>query len=239
MALQDRPELADVIDLAEQNTHVSINVCVLGEVVRYHAPFRADPPSVDVQLVARPITRDGTRYSEPVITRVPIAYPSFGPIVIRAVPEVGDGLMCHVFDRDILGWLANGKGGTFDPGSRRTHDKNDIVAVPCMRPNRRTPISTDEARQIYIGDEGGRGTFIKLNVQTGAVVVEGTKVNLGAGATPLQGNARVGDTVATGASMATWIAAITAAVASPTPVVVPPPIDFGKIATGSTKVFSE
>lgn len=260
MAENLQPQLADVFDLYERNAQVGINVCLLGEVARYHAGKAGVEPTVDVQLLPRPQLRDGTRFDHPVITRVPIAQWSFGPIVIRAVPEKGDGLLCHVFDREILTWLRRNpseRPQTYDPVSRRTHSSSDIIAVPCMRQNLRTPSATDVARQVYIGNDTGKGTFLKMNVQTGAIeleapttvdtkagvstTIEAALVKLG-GPAALLGNARSTDPVlidpALLASVLGCIAGI-ATLSAGTIVVPPPGPNSGAIGLASTKVLSE
>ncbi len=269
MADNVQPELADVFELAERNAHIGINVCILGQVARYHAGSVNRAPTVDVQILARPLLRNGTRFDHDIITRVPLAQWSYGPIVIRSVPEKGDGLMCHVFDREILTWLKKNpseRQQTYDPVSRRTHDANDIVAVPCMRQNLRTPSATDTARQIYIGHESGKGTFLKLNTQTGAIKLEAsTTVDTKAGVSttidaalvklggPLAtlGNARLSDKVAGSAALATYLGLVNTQLAKiPIP---PTPAEtaalqaaltaalalLGQISTSSTKVLSE
>ena len=260
MAENVQPQLADVLELAERNAHIGINVCVLGEVARYHAGKAGVEPTVDVQLLPRPLLRNGTRFDHPIITRVPIAQWSFGPIVIRAVPEKGDGLMCHVFDREILTWLKRNpaeRPQTYDPVSRRTHDRSDIVAVPSMRQNLRSPSQTDTARQVYIGSDTGKGTFLKINVQTGAIELEAaTTVDTKAGASTtieaalvklggpaaVLGNARTTDPVlidpALLASVIGCIAGI-ATLSAGTIVVPPPGPNSGAIGPASTKVLSE
>ena len=235
-----RPELADLVEQAERNTHISINCCVLGEVARYHAGKANTPPTVDVRILPRVLLRDGTRFSQEVITRVPIAQWSFGPIVMRAVPEVGDGLSCQVFDREILTWLTKNprdKMRTYDPVNRRTHDPNDIVASPNMRQNLRNPVGTDTPRQVYIGNENGKGTYLTLNVQTGTVELEGTTIKLGALAT--LGVARLTAKTSADVTMLTWITAVTAfvnGIATGTAVL---PTDFGKVSSASSKVKAE
>lgn len=254
MAANVQPQLADVFDLAERNTHVGINVCVAGEVARYHAGTAGVEPTVDVQILARPLLRDGTRFDYPLITRVPIAQWSFGPIVIRAVPEKGDGLMCHVFDREILTWLKRNpatRPQTYDPVSRRTHSASDIVAVPSMRQNLRTPKATDKARQVYIGHESGKGTFLKLNVLTGAIELEASTsvdtkagvsttidaalVNLG-GPTATLGNARITDKVAGSSALATYLGLVNTQLGKiPVP---PTPAETTALATALTAALT-
>jgi len=252
-----RPELADLIEQAERNTHVSINVCVLGEVARYHAGKANTPPTVDVRILPRMLLRNGIRFNPEIISRVPIGQWSFGPVVIRAVPEVGDGLVCHVFDREILTWLTKNPSDrkrNYDPVSRRTHDPNDIIAFPSIRPNLRNPSGTDTPRQIYIGHESGKGTHLKVNVQTGAIAleasstvdtkagtsttIEAASVKLG-GPTATLGVARITDTVGADVTMATWIAAVTAFVNGAAPGTAILPSDFGKVSSASSKVKSE
>lgn len=235
MGAKERPKFADVLDLLELNVHVGLHVCKLGEVARYH---KGPPARVDVQFQARPILRDGIRYDRPIVPRVPIAQWSFGPIVIRAVPEVGDAVVCHVFDREIATYLRSG-GGTYNPSSRRSHSVNDIIAVPSIRTNRKDPKTTDQARTIYIGHESGSGDYIRINVQTGATeIVTKTSLKLGS-ATATLGVARMTDTVGPGTTMATWIAAITTAVNTLAPGSAIAPTDFGSIVSASTKVKSE
>jgi len=236
MGVNDRPELPDLFELWERNVHNGIHCLELGEVLRYH---KGPPPTVDVQLSARPLLNTGDRYDRPVISRVPVVFPSFGPIVIRAVPERGDGLMCHVFDREIATWL-RGNGGTYNPDTRRTHNLNDIVAVPSMRRNRKQPRTTDNARELFIGHESGQGTYLKLNVQTGAVsVVADTSVRLGSELATL-GVARQTDPIAINAAdVANLNAALVKLNALPPVTAFPPVSGTGTIVSGSAKVRSE
>ena len=246
MGVLDRPQLADLFDQWERNVHNGLNVCMQGEVTRYH---KGPPPSVDIQFGARPLLRSGERYDRPIISRVPIAQWSFGPIVIRAVPEPGDGCVCHVFDREIYTYLT-GAGGTYDPRSRRTHDKNDIIAVPALRRDRRQPRNTDKPRTIYIGHESGTGTYMSIDVQTGSVsVVAATSVRLGSPTATLA-VARATDPVSPNAIAAAWFATAATVMAKipipPTPAelavlaLFPTALTgLGFIASGSLKVKSE
>lgn len=252
MGVSDRPEMADWADLIELNTNVAIEVCLLGEVVRYH---KGPPPQVDVQFGARAFLRDGRRYDRPLVKRVPIAFASFGPIVIRAVPEVGDGVMCHVFDREILTWLMGknkkGRKGPYDPSVSRMHDSNDIVAVPTLRPHHREPRTTDKARTIYIGHESGEGDYLRIDVQTGKTeIVAKTSLKLGS-SSATKGVARMGDSVGIATGAAAWFTQISTFVAAiPKPLTPAELITFatalttlqtqlGTITGASTKVKSE
>ncbi len=117
-----------------------------------------------------------------------------------------------VFDRDLNTWLASPPGVPVDPMFAWNHELKDSTFWPDLRP--------DTVPLVPVANPAAH------------VIKASTALQLG-GDLAVLGVARLTDTVAPNASMAAWIAAVSAATA------VPAPVGFGDIATSSTKVVSE
>lgn len=135
--------------------------------------------------------------------------------------NVGDKGHVTVFDRSVDRWIERGEGG--DPQFRHTHNRIDGVFTPGLR---------DKSRAIG------------PTYDSTAAVLEHDSIKLGALA--VLAAARQTDNVSAGVSivtlplmnMATWIGIVTTTLAA-LGVAISPPVDFGKISSGSGKVSIE
>jgi hypothetical protein len=124
------PGLSQVLGAWVTRACADIMVCKPARVVRWDAAL---------QLVdAQPLTKNsyydetGERKTEdwPVITNVPMCFPSSGGYGMTFPVAVGDMVLLMFADRSIDGLLANGS--NVDPGEGRSHHLSDAIAIPGM-----------------------------------------------------------------------------------------------------------
>lgn len=150
---------------------------------------------------------------------------------------VGENVLLIVFDRDISGWLP--AGAVEAPVRRMMHDISSCVAIPGLRPISRQGKQVVAPGELFIGADSGSPPMLTMRKTPASATLEATTISLGAGATPLQGAARVGDEVIPGETMATWIAGVTAFINTLASGTLTAPVDFGTILTGSAKTRIE
>lgn len=217
------PDLAELFRVALRAERLSIRTHSLCTVKGYDPATQKVRVVVDILQVVNDNTKEPTGLDpNPSTVQMPVeledinvAWPRTSSGYLTFPINEDDKGELHIQDRDIDAWLS--EGGPVDPVAMWTHAMSGAVFHPAIF-NDDNPITpaTDQT----------------------ATVLEGELVNIGRAATLPA--ARVTDTVAAGASMATWIAAVnTAFAALVPPVIIPPPVDFGAIATGSAKVKVE
>jgi len=158
--------------------------------------YTASEQSCDVQPAF--LEEDGTEL--PVLTRVPVYFPRFGPFSISAPPAAGDPCWIGFSERDIDNWMNFGKKAS--PLSRRSFDWNDAVVWAGFSPfndslavasatdlviglaNSNMIIRVTPAGKIQIGNEN---TSVDLLAILDSVLSElmTTTVNTGIGPQPL------------------------------------------------------
>lgn len=181
--------------------------------------------------------RSGDVVTLPQIDRVPVLWPAGGGWAMDADLVVGENVLLIVFDRDISGWLPSG--AVQAPVRRMLHDISSCVAVPGLRPISRQGSQSVAPGELFIGSDTGSPPMLTMRKLPASATLEATTISLGAGATPLQGAARVGDTVVPGETMLAWIAAVTTALNTLAPGSAVLPDDFGLVFSGSTKTRIE
>jgi hypothetical protein len=119
---------------------------------------------------------DGSRI--PPITKVPILFPGSSAWAVTWSLAVGDEVWLFFAERDIDEWLEYG--GYRAPGTERIFDWSDAVAwpSPVSRPN---VITQASATDLVISARSSKN-YIQLK-SDGEVVVDGTTIYLGEGAT--------------------------------------------------------
>ena len=220
-----------------------VHVAMPGKVVAYHAPDN----TVDVQpMIGHGVDQpDGTVTPEypPRLLGVPVCFQRGGGYALTFEVDPGDMVLLVFCERALdLWWDATrGASSVVDLRNTRKHDWSDAVAIPGLL-NRTTAKPNPDALKMLLGAEDGSAT-LKLDRRARSAQLAADRVDLGGLAGQPVG--RVGDRVqvlpADNPAFYAWIAAVSAAAASPTPSPVPPftgPI-VGSILTGSGKVKSE
>lgn len=126
-----------------------------------------------------------------------------------------------VFDRSVDRWKQRGEGG--DPGMRHTHNRIDGVFRPGLRDKSRAIPSFDQTSAVleHASILLGKSASLKAARDTDSVAAGTTVV------------------VPPALNMAGWIAGVTAFINGVAPGTLTPPVDFGNISNGSTKVRIE
>ena len=168
----DRKDFNELFTLLREKWAVEVRTIIPG-IVKGYAVVKGRPVC-DVQLGPRQILADLTDDELPLVERVPIGYLVMGSITIRAQLEVGQGVLCHVSDRQLNKFLTEGR-STYRPGIGSIHDENDIIASPTLQPNAKEPTVSMNPSELYIGDHSGAATFLRMNTQTGEITVKTSK----------------------------------------------------------------
>jgi len=121
-------------------------------------------PSTSRQSTSRPVT-------------IPVAWPSWGDIVIQGVLEVGDEVLVRCQDKNWLAWLETG--GVADDVGVGGHQAGYAVAEPVQIsvPRRAPPLAPTDALRIGRKDSL---TTIVLGVD-GSITLNATEVSMTAG----------------------------------------------------------
>lgn len=94
----------------------------------------------------------------PVISNVPVAFPTAGGIFLSLPIQAGDVGVVLITDRSLEKWLS--AGGEVEPDDTRTHNLSDAVFYPGLKPfgaARQGVSTTAAALQV----ENGVGVFVK------------------------------------------------------------------------------
>lgn len=167
----DAPTEEDYQALLDLNMRLSIRTAIPGIVTGLQK--LKSRLAVTVQLSPKQMLRDGRVEDIVTVERVPIGYQTGGGITIRHKLDIGDGVLCHVSDRTLEGYLSGG-GRTYRPIFGDTHNPNDIIAVPMLSPDANEPTVSLNPQELYIGDYDGSKTFMRMNVAKGTVTLETT-----------------------------------------------------------------
>jgi hypothetical protein len=230
-----QPDLNDVFRVAFERLQADIRTATVGTVTRFtRSPNREC--SVRVDMLAQ--LRSGDAVEIPEVDRVPIVWPFGGGWSADADLAIGEQVLLLVIDRDISSWLP--AGGEVEPTRRALHKITNAVAIPGLWSINNQSTQAPAPGELRIGAHSSASPRLTLGTLPAPnALIEATTIKLGAGATPLQGAARVGDDVVPDVTMATWISAVTTFIntlASGTLIL---PSDFGLIFSGSTKTRIE
>lgn len=219
-------ELNDVCEALKDQINIMSRTMIPGTVVGFRRI--KNRPVADIRVGTLIVWADRTS-SEKIIRNVPVQNFCAGGITIQVDLEKGDEVWISCADRDISTWIESGE--AHKPATGRIKDFSDAVCIPNLQSNKNLPTAVPGKRTIYIGSKDGSTTFMKLSVLNDDITFEANSVKIGKGAT--LGAARISDTVAVDANMATWITAVSLATGAPAP------SDFGLISSGSSKVDIE
>lgn len=155
--MSDRsPTLAGLLNRVMNRTMEELRVALPAKIVSYDAAKQ----TADVQPLIKETyeNEEGETVSEsiPVITSVPIIFPSGGGMRMTFPMSVGDTVMLVFSDRSLDVWQA--QGNESDPVDQRRHHITDAVAFPGLHANN-APWSGAEAGVITIGSNSGTAQF--------------------------------------------------------------------------------
>ena len=147
------PTLQEVLERVRGAAGADVRVALPAKVVRYDATKR--------QVDAAPCVKefytdeDGARVAEalPVITSVPVCFPSSGGFSVTFPVSVGDYVLLVFSDLSLDKWLATG--GVVDPSDDRRHALIDAVAIPGLQDFGHAVDASGASGCIEIGQDGG------------------------------------------------------------------------------------
>jgi len=170
---------------ADQPSAIDVHrVAIAATLARFQCSFpgivtSAEGPDgrVGVQPAIMIATKAGQQIPAKPIT-IPVAWPSWGGIVIQGKLGVGDEVIVECMDRNWLSWLQSG--GVVPYTGTGGHQAGYAVARPVQSstPNRPSPLPASVALRIGRKDSL---TTIVLGVD-GSITLQGTDVALTAGA---------------------------------------------------------
>lgn len=89
---------------------------------------------VSVQIMVNKIDTSGKVFIEPELDDVPIVWPSAGGCYITLPIEEGDQVLLHFAMRSCVSYKNSDGVDTQTPPTKRSHNVNDVFAVPSMLP---------------------------------------------------------------------------------------------------------
>lgn len=115
---------------------------------------------------------DGVVLEEPVVSNVPVIFPSAGGGIISFPVQRGDTVLLCFSMRSIDGWV-EGQGDAVTPSERRLHELNDAIAIPGLYPKQNSPQPSPDNVEIQFK---GNRVVLKAN---GDIEIEGGRIDLG------------------------------------------------------------
>jgi len=229
MSGADQPSAIDVHRVAIAATLARFQCCFIGIVTQPEGP--------DGRVVVQPAimiaTKSGQQVPASPVT-IPVAWPSWGGIVIQGKLSVGDEVLVECQDRNWLSWLESG--GVVPYTGTGGHQAGYATATPAQlsAPNRPPPLPATTL--MLIGTKDGATTIV-LGVD-GSVSVQSSIVRIGASTSPALPVARDLDTITPGAALFTWAAALTVATGVPNPWTAGVGPSVGTVSATSVEVTS-
>ncbi len=154
------PTLAEILNALRDGIMRDARVSLPGRV----ESFDAESNTADVQPMVKETVEndDGTtsQVSLPILTGVPIMFPSGGGLRITFPIAKGDTVLLVFADRSIDAFLA--QGAESSPADQRRHSLSDAVAIPSLVSSNRAWTNI-EAGVITLGtDSGSNSDFVAL-----------------------------------------------------------------------------
>jgi hypothetical protein len=163
------PTLAEVLKAALEARIAEIHVSLPAKIVRYDASKQL----IDAQPLVKGRYVDENdveqAYSLPVITNVPVCFPSGGGFRITFPLKVGDTVCLLFSERSLDTWLS--QGGEVDELDYRDHSLNDAQAFLGLRPFN-APLKSAPTDRMAMGNDGGV-----------TIEITGSEIRLGGAAT--------------------------------------------------------
>lgn len=120
-------DIVNLINNIENRTSNSIRVCMPGKIESYD--FKTQKASIKIDMME--LYGDESTVDYPVISGVPVVFPSSGGASLTLPVKPNDRCMVIFADRDIGNWLLGGSGQK--PDSTRMHALTDAIAIMGLR----------------------------------------------------------------------------------------------------------
>lgn len=188
--------------------------------------FDPTKQSADVQPLLRRVMVDENEspvtVTIPVITNVPIQYPSGAGWSITWPLAVGDIVYLHFAERSIDDWLEAPPGSLVTPTQARKFDLSDAVVLAGIRP-RTLPLPNISPTNLRIANETGT---VVLELSANSIHVQAPTVALDAGGTADSPIPRGADLQTFLEALRTWLSTLSLPVSGATagPPAAPPPV---------------
>lgn len=118
------PTLQTLIKAAFDHEISNIHTALPGHIVKYDGSLQKAEVMPDIQKKYY----NGDVQDMPIITDVPVVFPSSSKAFVKFPLEPGDGVLLVFSERSLERWLS--LGGTVEPGLSRKFDISDCIAIP-------------------------------------------------------------------------------------------------------------
>ena len=152
--------------------------------------YSAQEQKASVQPLIKKQYQDGTIESNPIITGVPVIFPSGGGALLSFPIQAGDIVLLVFSERSLDNWVAS-SGQEVTPNDGRKHDFSDAIAIPGLFTFVKTLAA--DPNDVVLKFNGGS---IKIKAD-GSVEINASEVKL-IGDVTIQGNLTVSGTIMTG-----------------------------------------
>lgn len=190
------PSLFNLFKAAMAEASKTINCVRVGTVTAFHPGDASTAPTVDVQLAQQQVTSiapDGTKTlaQYPLLQGVPVYFPNGGGVTITFPIAAGDECIILFNDRDLDNWIIEGAGQP--PGTARTHDFSDGMALVGIRSNPRALANISTTSAQVRSDDGETVISIKsgeilMTNGTSVINMQPTSIRIAADHLMLHGN---------------------------------------------------
>lgn len=132
MSAGPKKTLEGVIDKIARSLLLKVNTSAPARIVSYD--HGSQSCSIEPLVAQRIIVESDEVVPEhmPIINDVPVVFPGSGKHARTWVLQPGDIVLAIFTQRSIAKWSVTG--GKVDPGDSRTHNHNDAIAIPGLRP---------------------------------------------------------------------------------------------------------
>jgi hypothetical protein len=127
---QSTPTLPEVLRAVLESRLADVHTALPAKIVKYDATTR----KADVQPLLKREYVDGDIMSMPVISNVPVMFPSGGGAFLSFPVKAGDGCLLIFSERSLDRWLSQNNVGEVETADVRMHDITDAVAIVGLAP---------------------------------------------------------------------------------------------------------
>jgi len=145
------PTLPEILRRVLDARLAEVHTALPAKIVKYDAATR----KADVQPLLKRQYADGDLASMPVITNVPVLFPSGGGASLTFPVRAGDGCLLVFAERSLDRWLAQSTVKEVETGDIRMHDISDAVAFVGLAPFGATLSASANSTALNLGT-GGR-----------------------------------------------------------------------------------
>ncbi len=119
------PTLTELIQSFLEYRLSDVHTALPARIIKYEA----DQQKASVQPLIKKQYQDGTVESNPIITGVPVIFPSGGGALLSFPIQPGDLVLLVFSERSLDNWVAS-TGQEVEPNDSRKHDFSDAIAIP-------------------------------------------------------------------------------------------------------------